>query len=87
MAFWDVKLSSLVDKYQCFTGTCYPEDHGSTMSYAANMVILMILYDFCLLPAQFYNIIVYAWKVESRVQIADQCALWKISNGAENHFL
>jgi hypothetical protein len=27
---------------------------------------------------------VYIWKVESRVQIADQCAPWKISNGAQN---
>jgi hypothetical protein len=24
------------------------------------------------------------WKVESRVQIEDWCALWKISNGAKN---
>jgi hypothetical protein len=32
--------------------------------YTVNMFILMILYDFCLLPAQF----------ESHVQIADRCA-------------
>jgi hypothetical protein len=48
------------------------------------MFILMILYDFCLFPAQFCYITVYIRKVESRVQIADWCAHWKISNGAEN---
>jgi hypothetical protein len=53
------------------------------LSYVANMSILMILYDFCLLPAQFCHIIVYIWKVESHVQIADRCAPWKISSGAE----
>jgi hypothetical protein len=46
----------------------------------------MILYDFCLLPAQFCYIIVYIRKVESRVHIADQCAPWKISSGAETLF-
>jgi hypothetical protein len=44
----------------------------------------MILYDFCLLLAQFCYIIVYERKVESRVQIADRYAPWKISSGAEN---
>jgi hypothetical protein len=43
---------------------------GFTLSYIANMFILMILYDFCLLPAQFC----YTRKVESCVQIADRCA-------------
>jgi hypothetical protein len=52
---------------------------GFPLSYSVNMLTSMILYDFCLLPAQFYYIIVYIWKVESRVQIADQCAPWKIS--------
>jgi hypothetical protein len=45
---------------------------------------LMIPYDFCLLPAQFYDIIVYIRKVENRVQIADPCAPWKIPNGTDN---
>jgi hypothetical protein len=36
------------------------------------MFILMILYDFCLLPTQFCYMIVYIRRVESRVQIADQ---------------
>jgi hypothetical protein len=44
----------------------------------------MILYDFCLLPAQFCYIIIYIWNVDIHVQIADRCAPWKISNGAEN---
>jgi hypothetical protein len=60
---------------------------GFALSYAVNMFVLMILYDLCLLPAQFSYIIVYIWKVESRVQIADQCAHWKISSGAENLLL
>jgi hypothetical protein len=38
---------------------------GSAISYAANMFILMILYDFCLLTTQFCYIIVYIWKIES----------------------
>jgi hypothetical protein len=44
------------------------------LSYTANMFILMILYDFCLLSAHFCYTIVYIWKVESHVQIADRCA-------------
>jgi hypothetical protein len=56
---------------------------GFALSYAVNMFILMILYDFWLLPAPFYYIIIYVRMVESSVQIADQCALWKISSGAE----
>jgi hypothetical protein len=43
-------------------------------SYAANIVILMFLYDLCLLHAQFCYIIVYKLKVESRVNIVDRCA-------------
>jgi hypothetical protein len=44
----------------------------------------VILCDLCLLPAQFCYIVVYIQKVESHVQIVDQCAPWKISSGAEN---
>jgi hypothetical protein len=43
---------------------------GFTLSNTTNMFVLMILYDFCLLPAQFCYIIIHIWKVESRVQIA-----------------
>jgi hypothetical protein len=46
--------------------------------------MLMILYDFCLLPAQFCCIIVYMWEAESCVQIEDRCAPWKISNGMQD---
>jgi hypothetical protein len=53
---------------------------GFALSYTANMFILVILFDFCLLPAQLYYIIVYIREVESRVQIVDRCAPWKISN-------
>jgi hypothetical protein len=55
---------------------------GFILSYTANRLILMILYDFCLLPAQVCYTVVYIWKVESGVQIADRCAPWKISNDA-----
>jgi hypothetical protein len=51
---------------------------GFALSYTTNMFILMILYDFCLLPAQFCYLIVYIRTVESRVQIADLCVPWKI---------
>jgi hypothetical protein len=44
----------------------------------------MILYDFCLSPEQFCYIIIYIEKVESCVQIVDQCAPWKIYSGVEN---
>jgi hypothetical protein len=44
----------------------------------------LILYDFCLLPAQFCLIIMYIQKDESCVQILDQCTPWKVSSGAEN---
>jgi hypothetical protein len=54
------------------------------LSYTTNILILIILYDFCLLPAQFCYIIVYIRKVESRVQIVDLCAPWIISDGGEN---
>jgi hypothetical protein len=57
---------------------------GFTLSYTANMSILIILDDIRLLPAQLYYIIVYIGNVESRMQISDRCAPWKISNGAEN---
>jgi hypothetical protein len=42
-----------------------------TLPYTTNMFVPMILYDF-LSPTQFYYIIVYMRKVESRVQIADR---------------
>jgi hypothetical protein len=42
---------------------------GFTLSYTTNMFILMILYDFCLLPAEFCCIIIYIQKVESCVHL------------------
>jgi hypothetical protein len=50
----------------------------------ANIWINMILYDFCLLPAQFSDEIINVRNVESHMQFADLCAPWKMSNGAEN---
>jgi hypothetical protein len=55
-----------------------------SLFYTTNMFILMILYDFCLSPAQFCYIIVHIQKVESSVQIVDRCIPWKIYNGAQN---
>jgi hypothetical protein len=40
------------------------------------MFMLMILYDFCLLPAQFYGTVIYIWKIEAWMQIVDLCAGW-----------
>jgi hypothetical protein len=57
---------------------------GFALFYTENMFIFMILYDFCLLPAQFSYIIIYIWKAESHVQIADRCASWYISSYVEN---
>jgi hypothetical protein len=44
---------------------------GFTLSYTANMFILMIWYDFCILPAQFCYTIIYIQKTEGLVQIVD----------------
>jgi hypothetical protein len=55
---------------------------GLALSYPTNIVV-MILYVLCLLPAQFFHIIVYVRKVESHVEIADRCAFWTISNDVE----
>jgi hypothetical protein len=52
--------------------------------YTANMFILMILCDYCLLPGQCGYIIVHLRKVERRVQITHLCALWEMSHGVEN---
>jgi hypothetical protein len=57
---------------------------GFSLSYTANMFILMILYALCLSPEQFYYIIMYIGKVGSCVKIADRRAPWKFSNIVEN---
>jgi hypothetical protein len=44
---------------------------GFALSCTMNMFTLMILYDLCLSPTQFYYIIVYIENIESCVQIAD----------------
>jgi hypothetical protein len=56
---------------------------GFALPYTANMFILVILYDFCLLRAQFCYIVLYIGKLESCVQIMDRCAPWEISSDAE----
>jgi hypothetical protein len=57
---------------------------GFALSYNENTFILKILYDICLLRAQFCYVVVQIRKVERRVQIADRCEPWIISIGAEN---
>jgi hypothetical protein len=37
---------------------------GFALSYTGNMFILMILYDFCLLLAQFCYVIIYIWSLK-----------------------
>jgi hypothetical protein len=51
---------------------------GFSLSYTTNMLILMILYDFCLLPAQFCYIIVYIRKVV-RVRVNLRLAVYSQS--------
>jgi hypothetical protein len=51
------------------------------------MFILVILYDLSLLLAQFWYVILYIQRVESRAQIADRCAPWKISSSVVNLLL
>jgi hypothetical protein len=46
----------------------YTRKPGFAWSYTANMLIRMISYDICLLPAQFCYLIVFIRKVESREQ-------------------
>jgi hypothetical protein len=60
---------------------------GFTLHCAANLFILMILCDLSLSPAQLCYIVVYARKFLSPVQIADQCAFWNFSKGAEEFVL
>jgi hypothetical protein len=57
---------------------------GLALPYTANLFIFVIPYDVCLFPAQFYHIIVYIRKAESRVLIPDRYVPWEISDGAEN---
>jgi hypothetical protein len=60
---------------------------GFALSYTANMFILMILYDFCLSPAQFCYVVIYIRKVQSCVQLADRGTPWKISSGAQQNLI
>lgn len=59
---------------------------GFTLSYVANMVILLVLYDLCLLPVYFCYIIIHmqVWEIDSHVKIAAWWTPWKISDGEEN---
>jgi hypothetical protein len=57
---------------------------GFPFSDVANICIFMILYDLCLLPAHFRYVIINIRHLESHVQLADRCALYKCTKGAEN---
>jgi hypothetical protein len=56
---------------------------GFAFSNVTNVCIFMILYDLCLLPAQFHYVTVNIRYLKSHVQLTDQCAPWKFSNGAD----
>jgi hypothetical protein len=60
---------------------------GFALSNIANIFILMILDDFCLLPASFCCVIVNVRNLESHMQIADRRAPREFANCAENHIL
>jgi hypothetical protein len=60
---------------------------GIALSNIENIPIIMISYDFCLLPAKFCYIVIYVRNFERHMQIAYRCAPWKIANGAENFVL
>jgi hypothetical protein len=59
---------------------------GLALSNVAN-IIFMILDDFFLLPALFCYVIIHVRNLENHMHIADRCASWKISDGAENLIL
>jgi hypothetical protein len=44
----------------------------------------MILYDFCLLLAQFRYVILNILYMENHVQLADGCTPWKFTSGGES---
>jgi hypothetical protein len=60
---------------------------ASYIFYVANIWIVMILYDFCLLHAQFCDKFINVRSSESHVQVPDWCANWKAASGAENLIL
>jgi hypothetical protein len=60
---------------------------GFALSNIANIFVLMILYDFCLLPALFSYVIVNVRNLESRMHIADWCVPRETVNGAKNLIL
>jgi hypothetical protein len=54
--------------------------------YALNIFILMLLYDFGLLPTQFSYVIIYTWKVQSRTNGGPVCTLKNFQWCAELFF-
>jgi hypothetical protein len=60
---------------------------GLALSNIANILIILTLYDFCLLPAKFCCVVIYVRNIERHMQYVNRCAPWKIANGAENFVL
>jgi hypothetical protein len=60
---------------------------GFALSNIANIFILMILYDFCLLPALFCYVIVNVRNLESHMNITDRRAPRKTAKDAKNLIL
>jgi hypothetical protein len=48
-----------------------------------NILIFMILNDFCLLSAWFCYVIIHVWHMESHMHVSNWCAFRKIANGIE----
>jgi hypothetical protein len=59
---------------------------GFAFSGVANIWIFVILYDLCVLPAQFLYVIINIRYFESHVQLADPCATFNFSNYAGTLF-
>jgi hypothetical protein len=57
---------------------------GFALSNVVNILIFMILDDFCLLPARFCYVIINVRNLESLMYIANQYVPRKIANGVEN---
>jgi hypothetical protein len=56
-------------------------------AYVANVYIIIVFCHFCLLPAYFYDKIVYVRNFERHTQIAGRFLPWYVMNGTEDFVL
>jgi hypothetical protein len=59
---------------------------GFVFAQVSNIYIIVILYDFCLLPAYFCQVIVNLRNLERPMQSASRCAPWWVTSGAEDSY-